>query len=102
MRRRCRLGPAIHHAGRPLRPVKGCGPCSRAVCLRYTLADSSLLSLDSGIPVLLEAYLAFRQKLRSLDPKPTPDQTPQLVIAGHGSVDDVRWLVPTEAGRDIV
>jgi hypothetical protein len=55
------------------------------------LAHLQSLPLTPGIPVLLEAYLAFRQKLRSLDPQPTPEQTPQLVIAGHGSVDDVRW-----------
>jgi hypothetical protein len=36
---------------------------------------------------LLEAYLKFRQMLEASDSPPL-DNGPQLIIMGHGSVDD--------------
>jgi hypothetical protein len=40
-----------------------------------------------GIDVLLEAYLQFRQGLEKLN-SPPEDGGPQMIITGHGSVDD--------------
>ncbi len=40
-----------------------------------------------GIEDLLEAYLIFRQKLYALERPPT-DGGPQMIIMGHGSIDD--------------
>jgi hypothetical protein len=40
-----------------------------------------------GIDVLLEAYLQFRQALEKLD-SPPENGGPQMIIMGHGSVDD--------------
>lgn len=45
---------------------------------------------SKGIPVLLEAYLTFRKRLGEMEEKPRREEVPQLIIAGHGSVDDVR------------
>ncbi len=42
---------------------------------------------SKGIEYLLEAYLQFRQKLEQMD-NPPEDGGPQLIIMGHGSVDD--------------
>lgn len=42
---------------------------------------------SKGIDDLLAAYLKFRQKLEELD-NPPADGGPQLIIMGHGSVDD--------------
>ncbi|WVQ83736.1 hypothetical protein IAT38_005880 [Cryptococcus sp. DSM 104549] len=42
---------------------------------------------SKGIDDLLEAYLLFRQKLENSD-RPPLDNGPQLIIMGHGSVDD--------------
>ena len=42
---------------------------------------------SKGIDDLLAAYLQFRQKLQKMD-EPPEDGGPQLIIMGHGSVDD--------------
>ena len=42
---------------------------------------------SKGIDHLLEAYLQFRQKLQDMD-EPPKDGGPQLIVMGHGSVDD--------------
>ncbi|WVQ75698.1 hypothetical protein IAR50_005328 [Cryptococcus sp. DSM 104548] len=42
---------------------------------------------SKGIDVLLKAYLEFRQKLEK-SPDPPLDGGPQLIIMGHGSIDD--------------
>lgn len=44
---------------------------------------------SKGIPVLLEAYLMFRKRLDEMEEEPRREEVPQLIIAGHGSVDDV-------------
>ena len=49
--------------------------------------SSGLIPLVIGIDVLLEGYLKFRQQLEKLD-NPPDDGGPQLIIMGHGSVDD--------------
>lgn len=41
----------------------------------------------AGIDVLLKAYLEFRQKLEESESPPL-DNGPQLIIMGHGSIDD--------------
>jgi hypothetical protein len=41
-----------------------------------------------GIDDLLAAYLEFRKKLEGLDGEKPKDGVPQLIIMGHGSVDD--------------
>lgn len=40
-----------------------------------------------GIDILLKAYLEFRQKLEECE-NPPLDNGPQLIIMGHGSIDD--------------
>lgn len=41
-----------------------------------------------GIPDLLEGYRLFREKLSKIDAPPAEEDTPLLIICGHGSVDD--------------
>jgi hypothetical protein len=45
------------------------------------------LTDDSGIDDLLAAYLSFRKKIQDL-PESHHDSAPQLIIMGHGSIDD--------------
>lgn len=47
--------------------------------------QSKLMQL--GYPDLLKAYLGFRQKLKDTN-NPARGGGPQLIIMGHGSVDD--------------
>jgi hypothetical protein len=54
-----------------------------------------------GIPDLLEAYLDFRKRLSKLD-NPPEDGGPQLIIMGHGSVDDPDGTVIYEKAHDIL
>ncbi|OWZ62460.1 hypothetical protein AYX14_05083 [Cryptococcus neoformans] len=42
---------------------------------------------SKGIDILLKAYLEFRQKLEECE-NPPLDNGPQLIIMGHGSIDD--------------
>jgi glycosyltransferase involved in cell wall biosynthesis len=43
---------------------------------------------SKGIPCLLASYLLLRQKLNGMSDPPPLSETPQLIICGHGSVDD--------------
>ena len=56
---------------------------------------------SKGIEDLLAAYLEFRQKLDAL-PSPPIDGGPQLIIMGHGSVDDPDGSVIYEKLHDIL
>lgn len=42
----------------------------------------------TGIDILLEAYLQFRNRLDRDDSSECNEGIPQLIIMGHGSVDD--------------
>ncbi|KAI9093076.1 hypothetical protein DFS34DRAFT_562566, partial [Phlyctochytrium arcticum] len=53
---------------------------------RQYVCQISRFDPSKGIPHLLRAYRGFRQRLR--DEGIPDDQTPQLIIAGHGSIDD--------------
>jgi len=56
---------------------------------------------SKGIEDLLEAYLLFRQKLEKQE-HPPADGGPQLIIMGHGSVDDPDGTVIYEKLHDIL
>ncbi|ORY25443.1 hypothetical protein BCR39DRAFT_544106 [Naematelia encephala] len=56
---------------------------------------------SKGIEDLLAAYLEFRQKLDALD-RPPIDGGPQLIIMGHGSVDDPDGTVIYEKLHDML
>ncbi|ORX40487.1 trehalose synthase [Kockovaella imperatae] len=56
---------------------------------------------SKGIDVLLEAYLKFRQKLEKSS-FPPEDGGPQLIIMGHGSVDDPDGTMIYEMCHDIL
>lgn len=74
--------------------LSDCQIRSKQRCVSFVIASLSNYSVNMlsvppviGIEDLLAAYLEFRQKLETLD-SPPPDGGPQLIIMGHGSVDD--------------
>ncbi len=57
--------------------------------------------LIPGIEDLLAAYLEFRQKLENVK-QPPADGGPQMIIMGHGSVDDPDGTTIYEKLHDIL
>ena len=62
---------------------------------------SMLMSICLGIEDLLAAYLEFRQRLDK-SKNPPIDGGPQLIIMGHGSIDDPDGSVIYENLHEIV
>lgn len=60
--------------------------------MKLTLAGEYICQIarfdpSKGIPDLIKAFLEFRNKLDETDSAPI-DGAPQLIIMGHGSIDD--------------
>jgi hypothetical protein len=47
-----------------------------------------LILVPAGIPSVIDSYAKFRKLLKTKAPELGEDEHPQLLICGHGAVDD--------------
>jgi len=62
-------------------------PAKGEKCNSYTISPLLILPL-LGIPNVIDSYYKFRNLLKERAPELSEDEHPQLLLCGHGAVDD--------------